>query len=117
MTKRPIEKVSAARMVFLAEQMGSTEDDLKGALASAFSLHPDIDRAYLVRVTYGDDATQMSVALCIAAPEKHELVEAAASVFRTRFASSAALDIAFVSGAREEELRRVAKPFYVRATA
>jgi hypothetical protein len=114
-TAKPTEKLVVPGLVFVAEQRGRVEDELKGALASVFQHHHDVERAYLVRCKYGAGGVEQSVALCLVAPEQLELVEAVAAVFRARFAANVSMDTVFVSATRDAELQQVATPFYVRA--
>ena len=96
---------------FMWEQDGPGERALKADLCPLFARSPRIERAYLVRANYGNPDLH-EVVLCIQGAEDRRIVDAVGLEFRKRFNSEAHLDILFLEDSQEEELRRVAIPFY-----
>lgn len=63
-----MESFHVLEVVFVGEQDGAPERDLKSRLISYFQTEPQVTVAYLVRVRYGTEETK--VALCLVAEEK-----------------------------------------------
>ncbi len=113
---RRAEKRVATSIHFLAEQNGPPEHTLKAAFATILSNAPHVERAYLAVVQY-EEANVHAVALCIRSatgPDEH-LVQSLGSAFAAQFGTSQYLDILFLEGNQEVELRKVCRPFYVSA--
>ena len=100
------------RLVFLGEQDGPVEYQLKDRLAQAVLVGSPIARAYLARV---EPDAESGVALClrgVAGGADRHIVRKVAEVFGEIFGAREHLDIVFVSEAQERELRRVCTPFW-----
>jgi hypothetical protein len=83
------------RVVFVGEQDGHIERDLKSMLSRLFSQSAGIGRAYLARVRYGD-STSPSVALCLAADtdvDRLAIAKTVSDAFAGLFHESQFLDI------------------------
>ena len=96
---------------FLCEQDGTPERDLKAAIVGRLEQFREVRKAYLARVDFGDSSAY-DVALCLAAPEDRQLVQAIAAIFHEKFADSQFLDILFLNSEQESDLARVCRPFY-----
>ena len=98
---------------FVAEQDGPVEQDLKARWMAILSLHPEVQRAYLALGTY-DTSQSYQPLLCIRSSRGNDprLVDQLAAPFKELFSQDCALDIMFISGERETELRQVCHAFY-----
>lgn len=97
----------------MCEQDGPVEVPLKAKLRTAFASGGQVERAYLVRVDYGDH--DYNVALCLRTPTAaadQGVMEEASRTFAAMFRPDVHLDI---TEEKEEQVRRVCRPFYVRA--
>jgi len=104
---------------FLGEQDGAPERDLKALLTKTFEKNIRITAAYLVRLRY-EGSQEETVALCLKADacdnaERLSLVERVNVDFSRIFARGESLDTIFLSPKREQEISRIAKPFYSQA--
>ena len=102
-----------SRIQFLGEQTGPVEDEVKAALRQILTGAPDVQKAYLARVSYGD-STPYSVALCICStsPEAPILLKQLGSAFAAIFKADQRLDILFMRPDQEEDVRKVCRPFF-----
>jgi hypothetical protein len=102
-----------SHVVFLGEQDGVVERELKTELLSCFTPDMHVSAAFLARVSY-EDVPGPHVTLCIRGNEQNasELVQRIGSVFAKQFNSTQKLDIFFMSETQLEAIKRVAKPFY-----
>ena len=97
--------VARPDIVFLSEQDGPGERDFKAALVPILKDRPEIVHGseppvvLCVRSRIGEDAT---------------LLQRSAATFHKMFSVETALDILFLDAAKEEEVGRVCRPFYVR---
>jgi CRISPR/Cas system-associated endoribonuclease Cas2 len=114
--KRP-ELTHVQQVVFLGEQDGPPERELKARLTQLFDQRRDVLRAYLSRVSYGDSAN--TVALCVRAdPEvtnqvvANQLVEMIGKVFGDMFGEHEHLDIIFLSDTQESNLTKSCSAFF-----
>ena len=112
--RKPLEVHRRPKIEFLGEQDGPPERLLKDALREAFTNDAGVERAYLVRVNYGD-ASRHNVALFVRCPEDARVVRVVGEHFAKLFGREQHLDIGFLDDAQEAEIRRVAVPFFVRA--
>ena len=105
--------VNPKRIDFLGEQTGNIEDLLKTQFRNSLSVKPDVQRAYLARVSY-DGSRNFSVALCLRAAGgvDGELQQQLGKVFTNIFRKDQFLDILFIHEAQENELRKVCRAFY-----
>ena len=109
--KNPLEARRQPSIRFLGEQDGDPERQLKAALIGTFDEFPNLKRAYLARVSYGESEA-FEVALCLSGNEDRALVKAAGSRFSELFAGAEHLDILFLNERQEAELQRVCRPFF-----
>ncbi len=107
------EKFRVPRIVFLGEQDGPPERELKSRLAELFADEQSVSRAYLARISYGGPSAQ-SVALCLSAKVAPEegVVQKAGKIFTSIFQGHQHLDIMFLSDFQEGELVKCCKPFF-----
>ena len=112
-SQRQPESFNPRQIVFLGEQDGPPERELKGRWAQLFSAEKGVSRAYLVRVTYEQSPAQ-SVALCLRAEAGQDtrLLEKVAKVFASMFGRHAHLDIMFINEAQERALAKRCRPFF-----
>ena len=109
-----MDSIHSKRVLFLGEQDGSVEQQLKEQVISCFSSIGGVASAYLVRVSYAETNAPF-VALCLAGDKtKHRTIaECIGGVFKALFAPTVALDIVFLSSLQVAEIEKVAKPFFV----
>ena len=100
---------------FWGEQDGLPEGTLKSKLTELFHSSKEIDRAYLVRVSY-EKSTEVSVALCLRGDHVSNANMAArvAGVFSQLFNQSEHLDILFLDDSQEFELQGISRPFFIK---
>lgn len=101
---------------FLCEQDGPPERELRDRLIDLFGGTANVERAYLARVEY-DDPAAYNVALCLRTVSGNEdlaLVSSVGVVFERIFGAHCHMDIVFLSGDQERELKPVCRPFFVR---
>lgn len=109
--RRPMETFRTLDIVFLGEQDGEVERDLKNRLSKLFSEDCEIERAYLARVSLDGAA---SVCLCLRRPsgDSEQLARSVAIIFSDMFNRHQHLDIKFISAEQDTQLRSVCQPFY-----
>src|SRR4029078_11353044 len=99
-------------VTFVCEQDGPAERELKTVLLSVLASCPNVQCAYLARVTYGQEDTS-HVALCLRAPEDLTLVRRIGDRFRETFGASEHVDILCLrDDGQEQELRQVCRSFH-----
>ena len=91
-----MEQLKTKKLLFLREQDGPTERELKTKLLNCFSSDAEIVAAYLVRVSYAE-VPSINVALCIEGSVKNAqpLVTAIGEAFRELFRETQKPDILF----------------------
>lgn len=98
---------------FIDKQDGIAERKLKEELFHIFRKFSSISRAYLARIIYNKAANVSDITLCLAASrEERELIVQITEIFKRQFNKSAHMDIIFLKGSEEEDLKKVCKPFY-----
>jgi hypothetical protein len=109
-----MDSLNAGEVLFLGEQDGVVERELKTAISGFLLSHPAIYSAYLARVSY-QEAPGPSVALCLRGRRENVklLVTGIGEIFKNQFNTTQHLDIFFLSDLQLQALERVAKPFYV----
>lgn len=109
---RQPEQFYAQDVMFISEQEGSSESDLKKELTTLF-LREGVRKAYLVKMSYAD-SVPASVVLCLWSTVGSEkaLVEKISEIFASMFARQEHLDIMFLSGAQEARLSNQCSPFF-----
>ena len=100
-------------MVFVAEQDGIPERELKAKLVEHFVRNRSLESAFLVRVQYGN-SEELKVALCLNVRRDVSLARCAAAEFKQMFGSHESLDILFLNRSQLQQIQRAAKPFYTR---
>lgn len=106
-------------LVFIAEQDGEIERELKLALTEVF-LHYDANlRAYLVLTSTTAHPNEMNVMLCLYSDKGEDinLVNQCAQQFKILFANNQHLDIMFLSTEKECLLRSMCCPFFTSANS
>jgi len=101
------------KIVFLGEQDGPAERELKFKLAECLSSYENVDSAFLARISLREISTPQ-VALCLNGGENNalELVECVGKVFGRLFKTTQHLEVVFLTKEQLEEIKRVAKSFY-----
>jgi hypothetical protein len=97
---------------FVGEQDGPYERVLKSKLSELFSRKVSVTRAYLARAKVAGGDT--SVILCLVAEVEPDetLIEEIGSAFASLFGATEHLDIVFIGGSSENQLRQICQPFY-----
>jgi len=101
------------RIQFVGEQDGPIEQDIKVLWTPILLRHLEVERACLALGSH-DACQPHQPLLCIRSSraEDPSLVDELAAPFRELFSGDCALDIMFVSGEKESELRQVCHAFY-----
>ncbi len=112
---KPPEVFTPPRIVFIGEQAGPVEDDLKAKFREILTSTPTVQSAYLARLSYGEES-DYSVGLCIRSSVgiNQGLQKRLAQVFTGFFRPEEHLDILFIQDDQEADLRKVCKAFYER---
>jgi hypothetical protein len=97
---------------FVGEQDGAVERELKTKLSELFATRQQVQRAYLVRVRYGNEpAINVALAL-IASAQQEELVAEVGQLFHSMFGIGQHLDVMFASPAQETRISAVCRQFF-----
>jgi len=115
MSIKPPQAHTVPKVRFLCEQKGPSETLLTTKLSQAFAAGGLVERAYLVRVSLGNDPAAVNVVLAIRAKrggEERELLAIASAAFASIFGSHEHLDILFVREDQERAIREVCLAFY-----
>ena len=109
-----MDSIRSKRVLFLGEQDGPVEQQLKAGVISCFTSIGGVVGAYLVRVSY-EETDASFVALCLLgdATKHRSVAECVGGIFKTLFAPTVPLDIAFLSDSQVAEIQKVARPFFV----
>jgi len=98
---------------FLGEQDGIPERSLKGALVGIFDELNCVDRAYLVRVCYGQvPAVHVALAVVARPDVADQIVRRVQVAFSSQFSSDEHLDICIVPASDEATISQVCSAFY-----
>ena len=103
-------------VLFLGEQDGPSERDLKDQLSALFKSASKVESAYLAVVGY-EGGSDRSVALCLTGvtdEERPEIAKAVGRVFASIFNAREHLDIMFPNMTQQVRLGEVCRPFFVR---
>lgn len=108
-----MEPLRSAKILFLGEQDGDTERELKKQLSRCFFGSIHVSYAYLVHMSYSE-TPGVNVALGIFAKAANhiELLPCIEQVFRGLFHPTQHIDTVFLSETQLQEINKVAKPFY-----
>ena len=98
-------------IVFLGEQDGPAEQQLKERLAILFEQQDDVTAAYLVRAVI-DGETSVILGLRAAGADESDVAREVGAVFASIFNPRAHLDVVFLSEARHATVSRVCRAFY-----
>lgn len=100
---------------FVCEQDGEVEREFKNALLTMLGKYNNLVRAYLARVTYGEDDPAFNVALCFMIENKKDeyLLNEAVNIFESMFGAKEHLDIIFLNQEQELAIRQNCCPFFV----
>jgi hypothetical protein len=111
--KSRLQELKIRRVVFLREQDGMIERQLKTLWEDYFKSNIYVTWACLARVRYADSSEE-KVALCLRADiaDRKTLVEQVSSDFRKLFKTTESLDVIFLSSEEQRILLLVAQPFY-----
>ena len=110
-----IDEFSRPDIAFVGEQDGAAERRLKEALAVVLGLDPSVRRAYLARVLYDGTISGMMLALLTDDEQDSEkLVAQAGRTFAALFNAKASLEVIFLDGKKDVEIRKVCAPFFKR---
>ena len=112
-----MEPLRPAKILFLGEQDGEIERELKKQLSKCFAGSIRVSYAYLVRASY-KETPGVNIALCIFAnaANRTELLPCLEQVFRGMFHPTQHIDMLFLSEIQLKEINQVAKPFYTAST-
>lgn len=110
-----MQSLQSQQIVFLGEQDGAVERELKSVLTACLAADGEITAAYLVRVSL-TETPGISVALCLYPDTKSReaLLQCVSTLFRSRFNATQHLDILFLKNTQKLEIDQVAKPFFYR---
>jgi len=108
-----IQHFKPSGVLFLGEQDGPHERDLKSELSRLFIEMPSVRLAFLTRVSYRDSPA-INVALCIygSVSDPQSIVATVSAAFRGLFGATQHLDIVFLSNKQLEQIAMVANAFY-----
>lgn len=111
--KKPVRALRVPEVSYVADQDGPVEQELKAWLTQTFLKTAGVKRASLARVRYGT-SDKDEIALCISAtvPDEETLVKTIGAHFAKVFATTAHLDILFLSKKEELEIQQACTPFY-----
>lgn len=111
-------EMQVAQLVFLGEQDGPPERELKEQLAKFFLSSSAVRSAYLARIAYGSNSAPV-VALCLRNEfgQDQILVESAGNIFASMFGRDEHMDIVFLDERQEAELSKVCRAFFVGSVA
>jgi len=101
----------AENIVFVGEQDGPAESQLKAQLELLFAKHAGVARAYLTRATIDGQPTVV-LALRAERVDESALAGQVGAVFATIFNARAHLDVLFLDAARQAQVSRVCPAFY-----
>ena len=105
-----MERVAANGLVYLREQDGIPERELKARLSAIFEKIRTVRRAYLILCANGG---QCQVALGLRLDgQQDEVLRAIESAFKSIFHGSQHLDIVLLDEPEEVRLHPVCKPFF-----
>ncbi|HEX9483565.1 MAG TPA: enhanced serine sensitivity protein SseB C-terminal domain-containing protein [Gemmatimonadaceae bacterium] len=105
------------RIEFVGEQDGEGERRLKAELLPLLAQYAEIERAYLARIGFQPgDASSVALCLITRHGDNQALVRRIDEVFKRLVPANVFLDVAFLTALQEEDVNRVCRPFYHRAT-
>jgi len=108
---RKPEELRVPGIIFLGEQDGGPERELKSALRGVFTSLPVIE-AFLA-VTRYENESETRVALClVASGDDERIAESISRVFWNMFRSDVSLDLVFLDENKRKAVEQVCRCFY-----
>jgi len=112
-SEKQAERFRAPRVVFLVEQDGPPERELKSRLVELLVVQQSVSRAYLARVAYeGSPAESVALLLRAKAAPDESLLEKVGKIFTSLFGRHEHLDMMFINDVQEIELAKCCRPFF-----
>jgi type III secretion system (T3SS) SseB-like protein len=110
---RQSDSLRPRQIIFLSEQDGAVEQNLKTHLRAQFQCGLEIRKAYLARVRY-ESSNDQKVALCLVDDDvdRPAIVERIGTIFRGIFKTTESMDIVFLSAEQQKQIGSIAKAFY-----
>lgn len=113
-----LHSISAPGITFLGEHDGPAEQRLKEALAVLLGLGATVTRAYLARVAYDGKTTGVMLGLLTNNGQASEKIAMQmGKAFSILLNTKADLNIVFLNGERDAEIRKACPPFFERNAA
>ncbi len=108
-----IDQFTSRRVHFLGEQDGPSEQDLKRQLSNYLSCEHEIEKAYLVRISY-DATSPPKVALCLVGEQTNTLqvIQSVRTIFSELFQTTDGMEVLFLNELQKKEVGFAANPFY-----
>jgi hypothetical protein len=98
---------------FLGQQDGPIEQEIKARWKSILVTFPDVLRAYLAIASFDPfTAHQVVLSICSQTGEDPLLIDALIKPFREMFNAATSIDILFLDGAQEADVKKVCRAFY-----
>lgn len=112
-----MQSLKTKHVLFLGEQDGAGERELKSKLVECFSNGAGVELAFLARVSFSE-VPAPQVALCVKGDKKYaqSVVDCVGRIFATLFKTTQHLDILYLTDLQVPEIKRVASPFYQAAS-
>ena len=113
---KPTHEQLNRHVLFLQEQDGPSERELKAELSKCFTDLEIVQRAYLSRVQYEGAEGDFTVALCLSTAQTTAvptLLEKIGSIFGAMFGRDEHLDVLLLRADQENQLSKVCLPFFV----
>lgn len=112
-SKKHPQEMRMPEPMFLGEQDGLPERELKAKLNEFFRRDLSVRIAYLARVKYGEQAG-VNIVLCLRTQFGPDpgLAEKIGRIFASMFGTNENLDLLFLNDAQENALRKVVTPFF-----
>lgn len=112
---RQPEELVVPKVRFLGEHDGEPERAFKSAILPILAASGCVIRAYLAKVTYGDQNADINIALCLRSETQDSSVKRqVGEVFTKMFRMEEHLDAIMVTEQQEEMLASVCRPFFAR---
>lgn len=114
--RRSSSEFRTEQIVFVGQQDGPPERELKSRLVELFDGTPNVRAAYLAQVRYGDNVPiAIALCLCLNDVDGTDVVESASAIFAEMFGNDSRLDIVPIDKKQEVSLSRVCSAFYFRS--
>jgi hypothetical protein len=112
-SQQRIDKMDVSDVLFLGEQDGVPERELKARLIPVLNGTRTVARAYLAKIAYGPIGSA-NVALCLRTTTEPDscLLQALSQVFSSMFSSNEHLDILVLDDEKEARLSGVCHAFF-----